>query len=62
MTNKDKGISIPLQQSVLYYLSFQGPKERPSGAYSFRPKEKFPLPTTDTAKITKVEVRLLPDL
>ncbi|XP_064640290.1 lysosomal alpha-mannosidase-like isoform X2 [Lineus longissimus] len=59
MTNKDKGITIPLQQSILYYSSFQGnqsaPKWRNSGAYIFRPKEKFPLPTANSVKVTKVE-------
>ncbi|XP_064633968.1 lysosomal alpha-mannosidase-like [Lineus longissimus] len=58
MVNKDKLLSIPLQQSIRYYSANQGkglnPPKPPSGAYIFRPKETFP-----NAITTKVTTKLV---
>jgi hypothetical protein len=40
ITNKEKKITMPLSLDVAYYLAYQGPHGRHSGAYLFRPDSK----------------------
>ncbi|KAJ0411263.1 hypothetical protein ATCC90586_004179 [Pythium insidiosum] len=58
ITNKKSKITMPVNLDVGYYLAYQGPKGRHSGAYLFRPdsKEIYPIGKKEKAAIIRLDV------
>lgn len=60
ITNNKKKVTLPVSLDVGYYLSYQGPKGRHSGAYLFRPDSNKTYPVTSKAgvNVTLVDVSM----